>query len=291
MTYPIDQPFTLTFRTYSDAAKTTPGDATTVTLDLRKPDGTEVTYTLAAGQVTRTDEGVYVWPTPAGLTAGTYAFHWHSTGDVATSLGGGFTITDKYVAGIVSLDEAKAKLDIDEDDDDDELQDVVNAASRVIEGIVGPCVPQAYSERHRGTGQVVALNYRPALSVSLVTEHYGSLAQAVTEAATPDVTGTHGFVLDGERGLLVRYAGGALVPWQGEVWVTYVAGRTDIPANVRAACLEQVRHMWETQRGRTFGRAVPGLDEPGYPVDPAPGGLAPRVWELLADMARADGFA
>jgi hypothetical protein len=69
------------------------------------------------------------------------------------------------------------------------------------------------------------------------------------------------------------------------VTVTYVAGRTTVPPAVRWATLEQIRHMWESQRGGGQIRPLVGLDQ-DFGTQTAPGYLVPhRVMEALRPYA------
>lgn len=104
MSLPLQQPVTLTFQTYSDSAQTTLADATTVAVDILDPAGVTTTYTLAGAQVVHASTGTYTLTyTPA--TAGHYAFHWHSTGTVATALDGSFDVDAEYTNVTVSVDD------------------------------------------------------------------------------------------------------------------------------------------------------------------------------------------
>jgi hypothetical protein len=68
---------------------------------------------------------------------------------------------------------------------------------------------------------------------------------------------------------------------------TYLAGRSDVPANVDLAARLILQHMWETQRGRQGAERRGGSDEV---FDPRFGFSIPRrAQELLG--AQAPGVA
>jgi hypothetical protein len=57
-------------------------DPTTVTLKIEEPDGTEVSYTYAAAQITRASAGSYYKDVTVDQ-AGTHTYRWVGTGAVA----------------------------------------------------------------------------------------------------------------------------------------------------------------------------------------------------------------
>jgi hypothetical protein len=111
------------------------------------------------------------------------------------------------------------------------------------------------------------LHQPPALEVTEVSEN-----GAVVDPA--------GYSLSAGGGVLTRTSGYSRSAWVdgfGNVSVTYTAGRTYIPADLRQAVLELVRHLWTTQRGQQ-GRSRSGDDyTPGQGFS-----LPNRVIELLA---------
>ncbi|MER7063961.1 head-tail connector protein, partial [Streptomyces albidoflavus] len=173
-------------------------------------------------------------------------------------------------AGIVSLTEAKKQLNIDpsDTDDDEEIQGFIRSLTELCERYRGSLVRRTVVEKHRG-GYMLALNRPPILSLtSVVAIETGGVDQAVADL---DVDGPTGIVqrLDGCR-------------MRGPIRVTYVAGRTAIPPEVRQAALIILQHMWETQRGTMGGVRVGGSDEV---YDPRFGFSIPRrALELLGEQ-------
>lgn len=74
-------------------------DPTTVTLKLRSPSGTVLTYTYAQAEITRSAVGVYYKEVPA-LTlnvVGKWWYRWIGEGAVAAAAEAYFTITDSRI--------------------------------------------------------------------------------------------------------------------------------------------------------------------------------------------------
>lgn len=173
-------------------------------------------------------------------------------------------------AGVLSLREAKKQLNIDaaDTDDDEEIAGFIRSITAPCERIVGSLVRRNVTEKHRG-GYALALNRTPVLSLtSVIAIQTGGVGQAVADL---DV--------DAGTGIVQRLDGGRM---RGPLRVTYVAGRTEIPAHVRQAALIILQHMWETQRGQMGGVRVGGSDEV---YDPRFGFSIPRrAQELLGEQ-------
>ncbi|NUP24014.1 MAG: phage gp6-like head-tail connector protein [Streptomyces sp.] len=140
-------------------------------------------------------------------------------------------------AGVVSLAEAKAQLNIDAEntEDDAEIQGFIRSVTAICERYAGSLTRTIHVETHTG-GYGMALAHPPILSLTSVT----AIQQGSTDQAVGDLA------LDATNGIVRRLDRGRMV---GPFTVTYVAGRTSIPPNVRQAALIILQHMWETQRG------------------------------------------
>lgn len=254
-------PLAVTIRD-ADGAPTT---AATVTLTITRPDGT--TDTPAVGNP---DTGVYTCdyqPTQVGR----HTARWTSTGPLASYVD---VIDVRDGAGlIVSLRDAKRHLNESLTDTaiDEELRGFIEAATPVVEDIVGPVVPRAFTEVHDG-GRTLVLDQCPVVSITTVT---GLLAGAGSY-------GPAGLDVDPDTGVVRRVDGGVFV---GPLRVVYRAGREQVPANIVHGCLEVVRHMWETQRGHSGAR--PGFGEEEM-LPTSSGFTVPRrVFELLHPHRKA----
>jgi hypothetical protein len=137
MSLPLGQPITLTFLTYSDAAQTTLAGTTTVSIDVLDPAGVTTTYTLAGGQVVHGSTGTYTLAyTPA--LAGHYAFHWSSTGTVATALDGSFDVDAEYANVTVTQTDFALYLNNPAAGTDPRARFILDKAQQLCETIVKP---------------------------------------------------------------------------------------------------------------------------------------------------------
>jgi hypothetical protein len=173
-----------------------------------------------------------------------------------------------------TLTDLRAQTNIASTADDGELQDTLDAAIDVVAGIVGPLdTPAVVTETHYNvSSDVLVLRRMPAGSLTAVSYRYGAVTTALTLSD---------YELDAETGL-VRLASG--LRFYGTYTVSYTAGRDDLPAAIRLACLIVAEHLWETQRGAApvgpFAAddsfSTPGL---GYAIPN-------RARELLAPYVR-----
>lgn len=167
---------------------------------------------------------------------------------------------------VLALADVKAYLNITDESYNGKLQDMLDAAMAAIGERVGPLTPTTRTVRARSTGRSLRLP-GPAISITSIADMYGS---GVTVAD---------LYLDATPGL-VSYSDGSLLP-AGHYTVTYVAGRDPLPADLRLAVLELVRHFWDTQRGPT---RRPGSTASETTANSVPGAaymLPFRVAELL----------
>lgn len=254
------------------------GDPTAITLTVEKPDGTVDTVST-----THDGPGLYsAVYTPA--SAGHYVARWVATGTNASVFEESFDVDPAYASvGIVDLASVKTHLGKTTTTDDDELLAVITAATAIVESIVGPVIRRTVTDViSGGSRSQVLLSTVPVLSVtSIATSSYG---QAVASYVTADLT------VDTAAGL-VRVTDGTWLT--GDATVVYVAGRTQVPPNVRWATLELVRHLWSSQRGAATFRpsfAGGGAEEDLVAVES--GYLIPnRVMEALRPQALAPSVA
>lgn len=197
---------------------------------------------------------------------------------------------------IITLADAKTHLNVGSSDTshDAEIQTFVDAATPAIERIVGAVDATQYTEVHDGGLSYILLRHRPVLAVSSVTEYRGHVAYPLTSIADPSASSTsYSYTVELDTGRIIRRSSGsesAFPRGRGSVVVTYTAGRSVVPANVRLGALELVRHWYQqTQQG---GR-------PSFPSSAAaedltatmPLGVPRRVLELLESHRRAPSVA
>lgn len=213
---------------------------------LADPDDVAVTVLLPdgaasdqSGNVVRESVGIYVLDYEPSLV-GNYGVYWVTTGVNAGTLEDAFNVEDLTIPPPVSLSEVKDHLNLAPErlQSDDELRTFINAATSAIEARVGPLTRRTITEVHNGGVSGILLRQPPALSITSVTENGSTVT---------------GFSLSPGGGVLTKtngYSRSAWVDGYGNVTVSYVAGRTYIPADIRQAVLELIRHLWTTQRGQ-----------------------------------------
>lgn len=141
---------------------------------------------------------------------------------------------------VVALPDLKIFLNIPATDTahDDELQRMLDRAAKILAQRVGPLTPVTVTDEvHTGPGPLLLKRY-PVVSVTSAT----TSGVAVTDLD-----------LDADAGVLH----GVFNSVHRKTKVTYVAGRTALPADLEAAVLELTKHLWDSQR-------VSGTTRPGF---------------------------
>ena len=122
--------------------------------------------------------------------------------------------------------------------DDNELQDHLDAAIEVVEGIVGPISSGTVTETHYNvSSDVLVLKRMPVASLVSVSSRVGATTTALTLAD---------YELDADTGLLRAVSGAG---FYGSYTVSYTVGRSALPASIKLAVLIVAEHLWRTQRG------------------------------------------
>jgi hypothetical protein len=226
-----------------------PANAGAVTVTVTLPDGTSATP-----DVTNPETGTYNADYPT-TQAGVHQVRWVATGENASAFEDAFSVGSATGLNFISLRETKTHLrkDLTKTADDAELAEFITAACAKIVELIGPVAPVDVTQQARpGYGRTIVLDQHPVISVTSVT------IDGQDEPEADLAAGTRGWILDPGAGLL-----GHLGPWpHGTVTMTYRAGRTPLPGNVRLAALELVKHLWTTIKYRQGGPrpGVPGDD-------------------------------
>jgi uncharacterized phiE125 gp8 family phage protein len=144
----------------------------------------------------------------------------------------------------LTRDEVKKHLNITGTGNDDELDEFTARAEAAIEKRCGPLVATTVSSRVRGGASILPLPKTPVVSLTSITPLDGTALTVADYIVSP------GGNVEGKTGVTF-----------GSRWydVVYKAGHAatvpDVPADLKLAALELVRHLWDTQRG---GTARPG---------------------------------
>jgi hypothetical protein len=210
-------------------------------LTITKPDATTVaqsgpwTWTqISPGQWQTFFD--YTLPTP-----GLFRFAWVTTGP-GTAPTPIFENVRFYISA-VGLNEMKNHLNKKSLTDDDELASFMMASTELVENKVGIIVPRAFTDRVEGSRHPMQLvvPQRPVLSVQ-------SVASALAGGPVWDNVASPGVLAaDTEAGLIYQPSGFQF--WWGPWDVAYTCGRQVVDERFIHAVKEQVRHLWETQRG------------------------------------------
>lgn len=242
-------------------------NASAVVLTITLPD-----LTTATPAVSNPTTGRYQVDYPT-TQAGRHVARWVATGSNASTYVEQFDVREASPGYIISLADAKRHLNIPLDDttSDEELRGFIEAATPVVEDVVGPIVARTYTEVHNG-GPFLVLGYSPVISLT-------SLAPVLTNGTTYSAADMD---VDTEVGVVRRLDGGRFC---GPIRATYRAGRAIVPANISQGAKEVVRHMWDTQRGHSGAR--PGFGEEEFVTTGSGFTIPRRVMELLAPHRRA----
>lgn len=177
--------------------------------------------------------------------------------------------------GLITLAEAKQSLGITVTTNDSDIEDYIEAATPVIEQIAGPQYSRNLSFTFDGGSTAVVIPHRFTSVVSLLVDGV-ALADYIARPAS-------GVIYAGTTEGLEEFESGVQ-----NVVVTVAVGSATIPANVKLAARELVRHWW--QQGRqgnrpAFGNEAEAQDAPmGFSVPR-------RVYQLLEPSPRVPGFA
>lgn len=237
--------------TLTDSVTGLPVDPDVVTATVTLPDGTTTTPA-----VTRASAGVYTFsytPTVDGL----HRYVWAGTGANAFGQSGVFTVWPPLA--VLSLDDAKTALNITKSVEDEELRDFINRAVAAVTTWCGPLVPTTVTSRVR--------SYSGGFPARAAYDGAQGYSSSLVLPVTPVISLTSVTPLGGDpidlTGVFVSAAGvvdaSIAQLYTGRFYdVTYVAGRSALPADLYAAVIEVLRHLWATQRG---GAARPGSQQ------------------------------
>lgn len=267
MFYEIGDPIPLGIQTYDDSDPPQPANAGAVTLTVRFPDATSVTYTSASGANPVTNNGAGAYRLDPDLIAsqvGRHVYQWQATGvNAATIPPDIFDVRPVMVAPLLSLGSARSHLNktFTTIADETELRDTIFSITAPVEDVIGPVHVRATTEDYP-TGVLLVLRTWPVISLtSLVPVHTDG------ESYDPDDCD-----LDTDLAIVRRKDRGGFL---GPLRVTYQVGRRVVDPSITEAGKVILRHLWDLQRGRSAARR--GLGEDPEDLVPTPSGfLIPR---------------
>jgi hypothetical protein len=223
-------------------AQGAPANPVTATLALTLPDGSVLTPTVTLPPATLgLLEYDYVTTQP-----GLHKAAWQTTGP--GTAGSDYFNVREYIA-LMSVAEARAHLNMTKPskDGDAELRRFIQGATELIESKIGVCVRRSFTDRVTEGDWQMVLPRRPVLSVTSITSVWPG----------GPVWHTADLIVDGEAGIAQPQM--PLFPfWWGPWDVVTVCGRAEIPERFIHAAKEQLRHLWDTQRGAQAPKVLAG---------------------------------
>jgi len=254
-------------------------DATSISLAVRKPDGTPTAGSPYTSPV-HDSLGHYHQLLPAADTAplGHYPYVVSgSVGGVPTvSDGDNFEVFDPFEVNVLPLQDAKDTLNIPQTvtvNDAEIRRKVATIVANMERTTGGPILNRTITDRidiSDSPWEIPVLK-RPLVSVTSVTDVGTGLALDLTDIE-----------LDTNAGIIRRKLGVPFVTGSGVLTVIYVAGwGTAVPPGINEAAATILQFMWETQRGgasnvTSFGGqetvTLPGW---GFPIPER------AAWDLL----------
>jgi hypothetical protein len=206
-----------------------PGSASLV---ITKPDGTFVPGVVAVNSPAGSGTMIYDYTLPS---AGLFKFAWTTTGP-GTAPPPEFINVRDY-RSIVSMAEVRAHLNKVSTATDDELSAFLMVATELVENKVGTCVPTTFTERIEEGRYRLVLAHHPVITVASVTSVWPN----------GPVWPTAQLRWDADAGIVDQVSP---FPFYWPPWdVAYTCGRQVIAERWVHAAKEQIRHLWETQRG------------------------------------------
>jgi hypothetical protein len=209
-----------------------------ITLTVTLPDGTTVTPS-----VTNPSTGRYQCDYPT-TQVGRHTARWVATGLNSSAYVDVFDVRPADPGYILSLAAAKRALNIPvtSTGDDEELRELIEAVTAIVEDYRKEAVVRrTVVEQTSASGSTVLLRKAPVISVTSVVS--GSTTQ------------TTGFIVDSEIGEVTSTG----APFSGDLTVTYVVGRSIIPANFVEAGKIIIKHLWTVQQTPGMGSRVMGV--------------------------------
>lgn len=192
---------------------------------------------------------------------------------------------------VLTLAEVQEYLNDTAAADATELTKFIARGEAAIANRVGPLAPTATTETHDGGGVMIRTLTRPVISISSLTESYGTTNRTLTEQPLDGSGGfsAYGYTIEKAEGVIERRISGiagAFAPGRRNITVSYTAGwSTDgtsatLPPDLTDLILAHIKDRWKSQRG---GGVRPGAGQQAGP--PALDRFSPYVEELIVAFA------
>lgn len=255
----------------------TPSNATTVALTISLPDGTTTTPAVTNPPAVTGQYTCDYVTTQAGL----HSVRWVFT-DPACAYTDVLDVRPAAPPLMFSLADAKRQLQITTSSSDDDLREVGEATTRAVEHFVGAVARRTVTEVSQGGTERMLLRTLPVLSVTSI---------APVQPWQMDIDAS---VLDVDPGTGVLRRTDWPVFWPGSYRVVYVAGRTEVSANIGLAGKLILQHLWRTHYGASRGLPAIGGGDDFAVSEPIPGlgfAIPNRALQLLQADRDLGGIA
>lgn len=255
---------TLDIRNAAGAA-TNPAEAV---LTITKPDGTPDTPAVTLPPAVDGHLVVDYLFTQAGL----HKFSWVTTGPNTAKTD---YVTCREFVSMISMDEAKAHLQITRSDWDEELSRFMQAATELVEDKGGYTVRRTFTDEIRDDiAWELVLSRMPVLAVRSVMSVW---------AGGPSWTdpGDQSILRVSDSGIVMQAQ--PLPFWWGPWKIAYDVGRAVPLERHLHAVKEQLRHLWDTQRGSMGTPLLQAGDEEYTTAAGFSFSVPRRVLELIED--------
>lgn len=240
------------------------GDVVNYTLTIKDANGTLADAGSVVCTITLPDNSTNT-PTVSHPSTGTYTIayttvqsgrhlmRWVATGVNASTQSDVFWVAAADPGLIISLAEARAAIGLQQSFtlNDEDLRELIASATATMEDICGPILAKSCDEWHDGGTSVVALLEPPVISITTVSESYGTYFRTLT---LQDLAGSgfdaYGYTVDLRSGILYRRVSGSLGIFAGgrrNVHVVYSAGRQVLPASIVRATRRLIRWLYQTE--------------------------------------------
>jgi len=261
----------------------------TVSCTVTAPDGTTATYSTTAQTVTITTSTATA-NIPA-TQVGTYLIVWTLSGLISGGQSDQFTV-EAPTLSLVSLAELKPTLRIQASDSsqDELLRLYMEGARSVVENITGALLPSVRTQVFPGRTSVIVLPERWVSAVTSVLESNGPTTVTLTEQTFGTAATGYSYLWDRSTNILTRSTTWGSSLFAALVSVTYTAGLTTIPADIRIAASELIKHWY--QKMLPFRAGTPFGSAGGDDATVVGNYLVPNaVMELLEPWRRPPGIA
>ena len=286
--------------------------ASTVKFVMRSQTGTQPKVSANASIVTATTGSVsYTWTSQDTDTAGRYDVEWLVTwasGAVQRFPIQGYQsisieedLSTPGGARLVSLEEIRDHLRMSPSDVqfDARLLRLLDGITPAIENVTGPILQRVYQdETYDGGNNFITVRHRPLVAVHSVVEYRGPIPYVLTQVPSPDLGTIYSYEFQPGGRITRRTVGGGVTsfpPGFDSVVITYTAGQSVVPGNVKEATLRMMDLHFQRQElggGRAFGGGSGNMMDDELPKGPPIGFFMPGVVrELLQPNRRHPSVA